>query len=471
MTLNLSRSSIFTPTSSEDVLRSSIRFGKYPDKNFDKLDGLAHSSGRNFNWELDKSFDYRKDDKGSSDDSVSDDILALLPADPFEMDVTATVTAITGWFEGLEKGWSSNSREFGSDEIVVKNGDNPFFAGLNLFLDGAIMFQPEVDKSGFVVDKRLGNELYEGGNGIVSDQVTGFQDGTQHSLESDYGAAHEGLFLALSYLGVHDLLSVERVCKSLRHAVKDDPLLWRNVHIDQSLSDRITDDGLLRLTGRAQGWLQCLSLVECLKITDSGLKRVFECNPGMMKLSVPGCVKLSVEGILSNLKALKSAGAPGIKYLRIGGIYGITNTHFEELKFLLGADNCMKLQSRKPRFYRGGQLYISCNDDCAIDIEVCPKCQELRLVYDCPAESCQGGNYPSQLCRACIICIARCVHCGRCINNCDYEETFCLDLLCLDCWKEILDHQETLEGTPAFSSRHAFFRKDAYHFCFMATNN
>ncbi|KAI7993473.1 Homogentisate 1,2-dioxygenase [Camellia lanceoleosa] len=54
----------------------------------------------------------------------------------------------------------------------------------------------------------------------------------------------------------------------------------------------------------AQGTLHCLSLVECLRISDSGLKRVLECNAGLTKLNVPGYVSLSVEGILCNYMAL-----------------------------------------------------------------------------------------------------------------------------------------------------------------------
>ncbi|XP_057982786.1 F-box protein SKIP14 [Malania oleifera] len=486
MTLNFSPWSIFPTLSSEEGFEfaDGCAVEGYPDKN---LDGFSNDT-RNCDWKLENSCDYRKekDEKGSCDDLVSDDILELLPADPFGMDVSATFTAIAGWFEDFEKDGGSYSHGFGTDEIEVKS-DYRLYAGLNLLRDRAMILQPEVDKNGFVIDKELGDGLCDGGsvstlhagecmdfsqrgNWIESDQANEFQACTKLHHDDDAGDAHDALFFVLGYLSVRDLLSIERVCRSLRDAVKGDPLLWRSIHIDQPLSDRITDDALVRLTGRAQGTLQCLSLVECLKITDSGLKHIFQSNPGLTKLSVPGCVKLSVEGILFNLKALKFAGAPGIKHLRIGGIYGVTSTHFEELKFLLGVDNHMQPKYHKPRFYRGGHLYVSCDDDRAIDIETCPRCQKLRLVYDCPAESCQGDHQNAQLCRACTLCIARCVHCGRCINNCDYEEMFCLDFLCLDCWKDIINHQERLEGDGASSSsKHTIFhRETTYHFCFMA---
>ncbi|CAI9768758.1 unnamed protein product [Fraxinus pennsylvanica] len=248
---------------------------------------------------------------------------------------------------------------------------------------------------------------------------------------------HEALGFALSYLGVKDLLSVERVCRSLCSTVQGDPLLWRTLNIDQPLNERITDDVLLQLATRAQGNLQCLSLVECARITDDGLRRVLETNPRLTKLCVPGCTRLTIEGILNNLKAFNSdKGVQGIKHLRIGGLYGVTYEHFEELKLLLGADN-KKLQNHyKPHFYNRDNFYLLCDDDRAIDIEMCPRCEKLRLLYDCTAKSCQVEDNAAQVCRACTLCISRCVQCGRCVNNTEYEENFCLELICADCFKQ-----------------------------------
>ncbi|KAL6505462.1 Glyceraldehyde-3-phosphate dehydrogenase, cytosolic [Orobanche hederae] len=43
-------------------------------------------------------------------------------------------------------------------------------------------------------------------------------------------------------------------------------------------------------------------------------------------------------------------------------------------------------------------------------------------------------------------CIGRCAQCGRCIFIDDeYEETFCLDLLCSDCFKQILKCQDGMD--------------------------
>ncbi|KAF6163003.1 hypothetical protein GIB67_021152 [Kingdonia uniflora] len=186
----------------------------------------------------------------------------------------------------------------------------------------------------------------------------------------------DALLYALGYVGVQDLLSVEGVCKFLRDSVRGDPLLWKSIHIDESLNEKIDDETLLLLTRRAQGNLQCLSLLECMKITDGGLKRVLQSNLKLTKLSVPGCIRLSIEGIVNNLKDFKSSGAPGISSLRIGGRY-VTDKHFKELKNLLVVDECLPRKVHTPRFFHDDQS--SCDDDRLIDIEMCPKCGSFCL--------------------------------------------------------------------------------------------
>lgn len=149
---------------------------------------------------------------------------------------------------------------------------------------------------------------------------------------------------------------------------------------------------------------------------------------------MPGCTRLTINGIIEILRMCKSMGTLRLKNLRIGGLYGVTMEHFLELKHLLGMDGDDPLKIHKPHFYNKRNLYLSCDDDRKIDIEMCPRCQKMRLVYDCPAEVCQGKEHDAdQVCRACTLCIARCVQCGRCINDGEYEETFCLEVLCSGC--------------------------------------
>ncbi|XVE67767.1 hypothetical protein DITRI_Ditri09bG0014700 [Diplodiscus trichospermus] len=404
------------------------------------------------NWDVEKphfSGSGKSDSKGFSE-AVNDDIVDRLPADPFGMEIRSTfAAAITGLIEGFEN-------DFGSDFCV------------NLLCNGSMggsfetnqISTPDDDFNGF----GIGNGPLNGGF-IFNDEGSGLEDCEGVFCDDSEGAApNDALFLAVGYLGVKDLLAVERVCRSLRDAVRSDPLLWRRIHIEHSLNQRITDDPLLKLTSRAQGTLECLSLVGCVKITDDGLKRVLESNPRLTKLSVPECTRLSVEGILSNLRAFRSAGCPGIKYLRIGGSFGVTEEQFKELKFLLGADDPMQVGAQKPKFFRDGELHLMCDDDRAIDIEVCPGCQKLKLVYDCPSESCRRTHHASQLCRACILCITRCIRCGCCFKDCDYVETFTLDCLCLNCWEPIFDCDKKPELMDASSSKHTVTSYQIY-FC------
>ncbi|RDX92001.1 F-box protein SKIP14, partial [Mucuna pruriens] len=406
---------------------------------------------------------------------IDDDVLDRLPMDPFGMDIESTFTAFSDWIEDFEWGFRPENAEFGFgvDETHEKIGDHDHlhFLGLSWASDGPENLQPwrvsakgnELSVSGDVFN---GYQNFDGvfDEGIVSDgsgggflsvshgdyqvqssEVEETQNCTKIECDAQGGAPHDALFFVLGYLGVKDLLSVERVCRSLCDAVRADPLLWRTVQIGPPLNRRIRDDTLVKLTNRAQGTLQCLILVNCLWISDSGLGRVLQSNPRLVKLCVPDCIRLTMEGMLFNLRALKSSGKLGIKHLRIGGLAGVcpvSEEQFEELNELLDASKDLQQGDQKPQFYGREYSPVICEDDRAIDIEVCPRCKKLRPVYDCPAESCQQKHQAALLCRGCTICIARCICCGRCIEEFDYEETFCLELLCLNCWNQFLHCSE-----------------------------
>ncbi|KAH6768994.1 hypothetical protein C2S51_014330 [Perilla frutescens var. frutescens] len=437
----------------------------------------------------------RKDkvDQCCSPESNVSDIVDLLPSDPFGMDIETTFTAITRWLEDLEVDYGGYVR---SNNRRTSQENYGLFAGWNLLWNNALKSRPfsssihsneklnssilSFSSSPQVYDKPdetldAINNVYEYGEmremefSLASYNnefqpkceevcVMGFSNESTscspelHFGEKVEGAAkseevpHDAFKFCLMYLGVKDLLSVERVCRSLRSEVGGEPLLWKSIHIDQPLNEKITDDILLELAHRADGTLQCLSLVECPKITDDGVKRVLETNPRLTKLFVPGCTRLTIEGMLNNILTHNSnKDAPGIKYLRIGGLYGVTCEDYEELKSLLGTDDHKLKSCHRPHFYHRGNFYHPYDDDRAIDIEMCPRCEKFRLVYDCPLEGCQVKDKASQVCRACTLCIARCAHCGRCINDNEYEETFCLDLLCSDCFKQLLKYQDTLD--------------------------
>lgn len=437
---------------------------------------------RHMNRDFDDCFDYKRERVDRRDV----DIIDLLPSDPFGMDISTTFTAITGWLEDLKVDYGG----YGRNSVDTSKDEYSLFAGFNFIWNKALRFQSfpgnVVFDDRFNTAFRTGNCALEGELGfgsvrnaedtgsvsVNSGSTSAFapkievsRDSAECCSNKDGGAPHEGFVYALNYLGVRDLLSVERVCSYLHSTVRRDPFLWRSIHIDQPLNEKITDDVLLQLTSRAQGNLQCLSLVECPRITDAGLKHVLDNNSRLTKLCVPGCTRLGIDNIVNSLKAIKSnKGAPGIKHLRIGGLYGVTDEHFEELKILLGADSIVQQNVHKPHLYNR-KLYLLCDDDNAIDIELCPKCQKLRLVYDCPAGGCQSNDHASQVCRACTLCIPRCVQCGRCINDGEYEETFCLELLCSNCFKQSLNCQENQGGKAGFTTD-LVHHEPSYNSCF-----
>ncbi|KAK4417860.1 F-box protein SKIP14 [Sesamum alatum] len=407
---------------------------------------------------------------GLPNDPPGMDFNMSLPTDPFGMDfgIQATVAAITGWIGDLGlKAYGFETDEASEDK---NTDDNKFFAELNFVWTSSLEYEEEEGENGVVdagTDSYLEDGAYDDRNMMGSDMegliCFGYEkyqnENVKETSVADGGAPADALFFALGYLGVEDLLSVERVCKPLQDAVQNDPLLWRNIHIDLPLSDKITDDDLLRLTNRAQGNLAGLNLVKCFKITNAGLKRVLQSNPGLTKLSVPGCIRLRIEDVLNDLRIFNSVAVPGIKRLRICELFGLTNQHLKDFKLLLGADEDKKPSNYKPRFYRAGQLYLSLEDERAIDVETCPRCQHARTVYDCPADSCQAKIHSANACRACIFCIARCITCGCCLDNRAYEETFCLDLLCLDCLAQLFN-----EDRVTLSPMHTCWRqKSSYH--------
>lgn len=278
-------------------------------------------------------FDYGRDrtDRCGSQESVHKDILDLLPSDPFGMDISTTFTAITGWLEDLEVDYGG----YGRNQVATSDGNYQLFAGLNFIWNNAMRFQGfdnSLNAAGFdnslnavggfgdgFLEKEAGGASGHGAFGLpcnvedimsLGNQLIGIKDagnvdmiigesyeGIGMRSDGDVGAPHAAFGFALGYLGVRDLLVVEIVCKSLRSTVRNDPLLWRSIHIDQPLNEKITDDVFLQLTNRAQGNLHCLSLIECPRITDDGLKCVLQNNPRLTKVSsFPFCNDVSCIG-------------------------------------------------------------------------------------------------------------------------------------------------------------------------------
>jgi len=132
-----------------------------------------------------------------------------------------------------------------------------------------------------------------------------------------------------------------------------------------------------------QGQLQCLSLVDYFKITDDALKRVLDSNPKLTKLCLSGCTRITAEGIVTMVKGHTEQSGdsmPGVKILRIRGLYGLTKDHLDNLKASL--DGGLQEQSElvKPQFFfYNGHYMFSYHDDRSINVEVYPNCENAKF--------------------------------------------------------------------------------------------
>lgn len=254
------------------------------------------------------------------------------------------------------------------------------------------------------------------------------------------GSTPESLFYVLPYVGLRELLVLEIVSKQLRDAIRGDVLLWQQLHVDSPLNKKFTDVELARLASRALGRLQSLDLDNCTRVSEEAVETVVASNPELVKLSLPGCTKVSPEAILRMMKKQtegRSPEAPTFTQLRIRGIYGITTETLEALHSMMIPTSARHSSGHptSPQFYKNGEPSSAIEESRSIDVEVCPKCGTARMVYDCPRPTCQlRSQLPLRQCRGCYSCIARCEECGTCIDGDDYEETFCLEILCQACW-------------------------------------
>ncbi|XP_010424934.1 PREDICTED: F-box protein SKIP28-like [Camelina sativa] len=231
--------------------------------------------------------------------------------------------------------------------------------------------------------------------------------------EEEWRSAREVLLIVLPYLpSLFELLSMTRVSRSLRDAIRDETALWTNIAVEPPLSSRLTDDILSEITSKSAGKLKTLILRRCLRVTDKGLRRVVDSNPLISKIIVPGCSGLTPEGIMECVVSM-SKNNHKLETLHINGVNGFTKQHLSSLLTYLSSE--------------GG----------TIDLEVCPKCDEVRMIPPCSRESCNRKQTNERKCRGCWLCIPRCAECSVCLGpETESQEAACGndDVLCLECW-------------------------------------
>lgn len=233
------------------------------------------------------------------------DPVDLLPTDPFGMNLETTFTAAIASYIG-DLTVMSGAGHFRSGD------DDDFYADLSYYLNQAFVLTPEpwsgVCTGGFEDSSVSGGLSGAGGMeqfsrlpptascsepiGVIEDPSSSCDtalpscDIVDVPPVQEGNDAHEAMMFVLSYLGLRDILSIEMVCKSLRSAVRNEPFLWRCIHIDSQLGKKVSDADLLCLTQKSPGSVQCLSLMGCLSITDQGLKAVLENNLQLTKVSM-----------------------------------------------------------------------------------------------------------------------------------------------------------------------------------------
>ncbi|GAB2214777.1 hypothetical protein Droror1_Dr00019140 [Drosera rotundifolia] len=253
---------------------------------------------------------------------------------------------------------------------------------------------------------------------------------------------HEALFLVLPLLHLRDLLAISQVCRSLRRAVNDDVLPWLNLVVGEPLNRRIFDDVLIRVTSKAQGRLSTLALIGCNRISDAGLLSVVASNPFISKLHVPGCTGLTPDGIVAAVEVLSQQGRR-LTSLQINGIYNLNPDHLQMLRpYLLIPSSS---EDQDPDQFYHDFIYLSQptykkSSNRPMDVDICPKCNQVRMVFDCPREACRRRPQERE-CRGCYECIGRCVECGTCLTDDDEDEqqfdAACSDRLCSKCWLKL----------------------------------
>ncbi|KAG0464261.1 hypothetical protein HPP92_020330 [Vanilla planifolia] len=245
------------------------------------------------------------------------------------------------------------------------------------------------------------------------------------------GAAepHGALYLVLSYLRLPELLAFRQVCRAFRDEIATDELLWRHITVAPPLSGKLTDDILSRITSLAKGKLSFLELIRCWRITDAGLLQVVQQNLAIIKLYLPGCTCITADGVVRVVKLLVEQNGC-LKRLRIHGIFNIKGEHLIILRSLLCKN--LKQECSSTHFYSYCQSpSINGDDEPVIDVDVCPKCKNVRMVFDCTRENCRAMRNKLSECRGCFFCIARCEECGGCLAVEELEDdTACFRTSC-----------------------------------------
>ncbi|KAK8959211.1 F-box protein SKIP14 [Platanthera guangdongensis] len=152
----------------------------------------------------------------------------------------------------------------------------------------------------------------------------------------------------------------------------------------------------------------------------------------LVQLYIPGCTSITPEGVV---RIVKSNGR--LKYLRLHGLSNIKREHLNILKSLLRKSS--RQEASHSYFYSNWRsLPLNSDDGRPIDVDICPKCKNVGMVFDCTRQDCRMMRNRWSPCRGCFFCIARCEECGGCLDAEELgEDTACSHLLCAGCWLQL----------------------------------
>lgn len=118
--------------------------------------------------------------------------------------------------------------------------------------------------------------------------------------------------------------------------------------------------------------------------------QMFMCTYIMLKtlqLCVPGCLYLTADGVVKVVKRLFEHEG-NLKHLQLRGICNITKKHLDVLNYFMCKNN--PCQISRPSFYSHWCIVsFNRNADRPVDVDMCPKCKNVNLVFDCTRENCR----------------------------------------------------------------------------------
>ena len=98
-------------------------------------------------------------------------------------------------------------------------------------------------------------------------------------------------------------------------------------------------------------------------------------------------MNLTADGVVRAVKRLTEHKV-NLEHLRIRGLSNIRREHLDILNSLVCKSNPEQIPQQS--FYGNwNSLPPNCDDGRPIDVDICPKCMNIRLVFDCTRENCR----------------------------------------------------------------------------------